>query len=149
MVIHEMTEKDCSEILSRASLGRLGCALDNQPYVVPINFAHEGNDIFVLSTFGQKIEWMRVNPKVCVQVDEMQSENQWVSVIANGRYQELPEPEFADERARARKLLEKRHRWWQVPMAERQLRSGDDLIAPLFFRIHIDSMTGLRAVADH
>ena len=48
MVIHEMTEKDCSEILSRTSLGRLGCALDNQPYVVPINFAHEGDDIFVL-----------------------------------------------------------------------------------------------------
>jgi uncharacterized protein len=89
MVINEMTEKECTEILSRTSLGRLGCALDNQPYVVPITFAYDGGDFFVLSTFGEKIEWMRSNPKVCVQVDEILSRDQWVSVIANGRYQQF------------------------------------------------------------
>lgn len=145
-MIYEMTEKDCREMLSRASFGRLGCALDNQPYVVPIGFASEGDDIFVLSTVGQKIEWMRANPKVCVQIDEIQSQNQWASVIATGHYQELPEPQYTDERERARKLLEARHGWWQAPMAERQLKTGDDLIVPLFFRILVDSMTGLRAV---
>jgi hypothetical protein len=30
-------------------------------------------------------------------------------------------------------------------MAERQITSGGHLIAPLFFRIQVDSMTGLRA----
>jgi hypothetical protein len=28
------------------------------------------------------------------------------------------------------------------------MRSNNDLIAPLFFRIHIDSMTGLCALAE-
>lgn len=148
MMINPMTEKQCSEMLSRLSLGRLGCALDDQPYVVPIYFAHDGKAIYVLSTLGQKIEWMRANPKVCVQVDEIVSEAQWASVIINGRYQELPEPEYADERAHARRLLEQRHRWWLNAMAERLMRSSDPLIEPLFFRIQIDSMTGLCAEPD-
>jgi nitroimidazol reductase NimA-like FMN-containing flavoprotein (pyridoxamine 5'-phosphate oxidase superfamily) len=91
---------------------------------------------------------MRANPKVCVQVDEIVSEAQWASVIVNGRYQELPEPEYADEHAHARQLLEQRHRWWLNAMAERLMKSSDPLIEPLFFRIHIDSMTGLCAVPD-
>jgi len=148
MIINELTQEECSDLLSHTSLGRLGCALDDQPYVVPIYFAHDGNDLYVLSTLGQKIEWMRANPKVCVQVDEIQSEARWVCVIINGRYQELPEPQYTAERMHARKLLEKRHRWWQAAMAERQLKTGADLVTPLFFRIHIDSMTGLRALPE-
>ena len=41
MVINEMNEKECSGFLASASLGRLGCSLDNEPYVVPIYFAYE------------------------------------------------------------------------------------------------------------
>ena len=145
MVINEIADKECVEILSRASFGRLGCALNNEPYVVPINFAYDGGDLFAMSTFGQKIEWMRANPKVCIQVDEIQGTSQWVSIIANGSYQELREPQFTLEVEHARKLLQKRNRWWQAALAERQLRTGDDLITPIFFRIRLDSMKGLRA----
>jgi uncharacterized protein len=148
MMINPMTDQECHELLSHVSFGRLGCALDNQPYVVPICFAHDGDKIYTLATFGQKIEWMRSNPKVCVQVDEIRSEGRWASVIVNGQYEELPEPEFTDERAHARQLLEKRHHWWLNAMGERLMKSSDQLIEPLFFRITIDSMTGLRASAD-
>ena len=146
MVINEMSEEECGAFLASASLGRLGCSLGNQPYVVPINFAYEPGYIYVLSTFGRKIAWMRENPKVCVEVDEIANQSQWTSVIASGGYQELPEPQYTGERAHAEKLLGKHYRWWQGALGERQLRVGDDLIAPLFFRIHVDSMTGLRAV---
>ena len=146
MVITQMTEEECRALLARASLGRLGCSRDNQPYVVPIYFAYEPDSIYVLSTFGQKTEWMRANPKVCLEVDEIANESQWMSVIAGGRYQELPEPQYTAEREHARRLLEKRHRWWQNALGERQLRLGDHAIAPLFFRIHVDSVTGLRAI---
>jgi hypothetical protein len=33
-------------------------------------------------------------------------------------------------------------------LAERQLKLGDDSIATLFFRIHVDSMTGLCATGE-
>jgi len=145
MVITQMSEEECRAFLASSSLGRLGCSLDNQPYVLPIYFAYEPDFIYVLSTSGQKNEWMRANPKVCLEVDEIANQSQWVSVIAIGRYQELPEPRFTAEREHARTLLGKRKLWWQNALGERQLRLGDHAIAPLFFRIHIDSITGLRA----
>jgi|SRR5579864_361644 len=145
MLIKEMTQAECNDFLSRASFGRLGCSLNDQPYVVPIYLAYEDGYVYALSTRGQKIEWMRKNPQVCVQIDEIAGDTQWVSLIATGRYQELPEPQYKDEHDHARKLLEKRHRWWRTAMAERQLKSDDQLIEPLIFRIHTESMTGLRA----
>ncbi len=148
MVINEMTRDECGAFLARASLGRLGCSLDNQPYVVPIYFVYEPDNIYVFSTFGQKTEWMRANPKVCLQVDEITSQSQWRSVIATGRYQELPEPKFTAEREHARTLFEERFRWWQNALAERQLRLGNHAITSLFFRIHVDSMTGLLATGE-
>ena len=146
MVINKMTEKECGALLARASLGRLGCSLDNQPYVVPVSIAYEASHIYVMSTFGQKIEWMRANPKVCLEVEEVASQAEWITVIATGKYQELTEPRYSVELGRARKLLGKHHGWWQVPLAERQA-AGEDLISPLFFRIGIDSISGLRTTS--
>ena len=145
MVITQMTEEECHAFLVSASLGRLGCSRDDQPYVVAIYFAYEPDFIYVLSTFGQKNEWMRENPKVCLEVDEIVNQSEWISVIATGRYQELPEPQYTAEREHARTLLGKRSQWWQNALGERQIKLGDHAIAPLFFRIRVDSITGLRA----
>jgi hypothetical protein len=148
MLIREMTETECRALLERASMGRLGCSLDGQPYIVPVYLAYEPDFIYVFSTFGQKIDWMRANPKVCVEIDEIKKESQWLSVIANGRYEELPEPQYAAECAHARELLGKQHQWWLNALAQRRTKLSDSLIAPLFFRIHVASMTGLRTAAE-
>lgn len=145
MVIDEMTEQECNAFLEVAKLGRLGCSLNDQPYVVPIYVAFEPGYIYALSTFGQKIEWMRTNPKVCVEIDEIAGETEWRSVLVKGRYEELHEPQFTEERTHARELLEKRHRWWQTAFAERQMRSAEQLVDPIIFRIDILSVTGLQA----
>lgn len=148
MLINEMTEQECRSTLAQASFGRLGCALDDQPYIVPLYFAYDAGYIYALGTAGQKIEWMRRNPKVCLLVDEIVSDTRWTSVIALGRYQELREPQFTEERARARKLLKQRPRWWQTALAERELKSSDELIEPIFFRIEINSVTGLQSSGE-
>lgn len=147
MVIDEMTAKECAALAARSSLARLACALHNQPYIIPIQFAYDAGSIYALATFGQKIEWMRENPKVCVSIDEIVSDSQWSSVVVTGEYEEMIEPRFTAEREHARQLLERRNRWWQNAFAERQARAGDHLIEPIFFRIKISSMTGLRARA--
>jgi nitroimidazol reductase NimA-like FMN-containing flavoprotein (pyridoxamine 5'-phosphate oxidase superfamily) len=147
MVIHEMEEQECFDYLERASFGRIGCSHEDQPYVVQVWLACEAKFAYVLSTVGQKVEWMRQNPKVCIAVDEIASESRWTSVIANGLYQELHEPQFSDERERAKKLLEKRHQWWQTAFAERQAKSEKQLVDPIFFRVEITSVSGLRTEA--
>jgi len=92
MVIREMSEGECRRVLSRARLARLACAHENQPYVVPVYLAYEATGyLYGFTTPGQKVEWMRINPLVCVEVDEIATYDQWVSVIVFGRYEELPE----------------------------------------------------------
>ena len=147
MVILDMSQEECGAFLGRAGVGRLGCSLDDQPYIVPISIAYEEGWLYSFSTAGQKIEWMRSNPKVCVQADEITSASAWASVIVTGSYQELKEPQFELERAHARKLLDRRHHWWLNALAERQLKSPEELIAPIFFRIRVESMSGL-AMSD-
>jgi nitroimidazol reductase NimA-like FMN-containing flavoprotein (pyridoxamine 5'-phosphate oxidase superfamily) len=147
MPISEMSEADCRAVLAHASVARLGCSRDGQPYVVPVYIALDGRYIYVFSTFGKKIKWMRENPKVCLQADNIRSRSHWSSVIAYGRYEELNESEYAEEREHGRKLLEKRHKWFLNAIAVRRIDLAE-WVSPLFFRIEIDSLTGLAATDD-
>ena len=65
MVIHDLSSAECSEVLSRTHIGRLACARFNQPYIVPFSFAFslEETRLYSFATHGQKIDWMRENPK--------------------------------------------------------------------------------------
>ena len=93
MVIREMSRARCLEVLAGARLARLACAHENQPYVVPVYLAYDeaSGCLYGFTTPGQKVEWMRTNPRVCVEVDEIAAHDRWVSVVAFGRYEELPE----------------------------------------------------------
>src|SRR5579863_1195450 len=109
MRISDMQDHECRDTLRRLAFGRLGCARDNQPYIVPIYFAYEPDHLYGFATLGRKIEWMRTNPRVCVQLDEVFGNDNWTSVIVVGRYEELPDtPGYANERGKAQSLLEKR-----------------------------------------
>jgi len=112
MVIREIDRKECLSMLARTRLVRLACARDNQPYIVPVTLVYhlpeEGEPCFYGVTIpGQKVEWMRANPMVCVEVDEVEADDLWVSVIVFGRYEELPEalgPDAARGRAQEQLL---------------------------------------------
>src|ERR1700737_3319129 len=66
------------DLLARTHLGRLACAQGSQPYVVPFYFAYNNNSLYSFTTVGQKIDWMRANPLVCVEADEVVSPEEWV-----------------------------------------------------------------------
>jgi len=147
--IHELTYQECRHILQKACVGRLGCARDNQPYVVPIHFDFNDTYIYGFTTLGQKIEWMRANPLVCLEVDEEISDQQWTSIIIFGRYEELPDtPEHFAARTRAHAFLQTRALWWEPAYISQAHRDQPHSLTPIFYRIQIDSMTGHRATAD-
>ena len=68
----QITDKAAIEaILHRAGVGRLGLAVDNLPYVVPLNYVyHNGAIYFHCADEGRKIDMLKVNPQVCFEVDE-------------------------------------------------------------------------------
>jgi uncharacterized protein len=175
MLIHEMTETECLSTLTHTRLGRLACAHDNQPYVVPIYFVYEEPFVYGFTTLGQKVEWMRANPLVCVELDEVENFDQWTSILLFGRYEELPElpgtPEWDPEQQRAHEPwramvrptsvsstsgqqarlhaheLLQAHRvpWWEPGSASGTHRNPDQPSPSIFYRIHIDRITGRRA----
>jgi nitroimidazol reductase NimA-like FMN-containing flavoprotein (pyridoxamine 5'-phosphate oxidase superfamily) len=149
MRISKMQARECRDTLARLGFGRLGCARDNQPYIVPVYFAYEPDHVYGFATFGQKIDWMRTNPRVCIQSDEVLGNDNWISIIAVGRYEELPDtPDYAEERRRAQFLLEKRSIWWQTSYVAAQVRGRPEPPSPVFYRIQIEEITGLRASAE-
>jgi uncharacterized protein len=142
----KLDEAECHEILRRVRFGRLGCARDNQPYVIPIHFAFDGDSIYGFASLGQKIDWMRANPLVCLEVDEIVDFNVWSSVVVFGSYEELTDaPECEEARRRATMLLESRGKWLEPAYAATRVR--DDVAAPsyLVYRIRVDEMNGRRA----
>jgi len=143
-----MAEKDVRDLLTATTIGRLGCSRDDQPYIVPITFVYEANHLYGFSTYGQKIEWMRTNPKVCVEVDEVSDRHHWASVVIIGRYYELHDtPQHIEQRNHARDVLASRSPWWE-PMCSFFLLKSSNLPILLFYAIEIISMAGYRTIAD-
>lgn len=102
MQIRALSEKECFALLPRIGLGRLACAHEGQPYVIPIYLVYEQVFLYGFTTLGQKVEWRRVNPRVCVEWDQVVSEYDWTSVIISGQYEDLPDSfEYGQERQRA------------------------------------------------
>lgn len=149
MQITEMSQRESRAMLEGLGIGRLACARDNQPYVVPIFFAYEDNRLYGFSTLGRKIEWMRSNPQVCVQADEIRNYFEWKSVIVLGRYEELPDDEaHGKARGHAITLLSQRTRWWQGAYATHRLRPQAGGPTPVIFSVDIGEITGHRAEPD-
>lgn len=148
MQIHELSAAECADVLSRTHLGHLACARFDQPYVVPIHFSFDGNYncLYGFAMAGQKIEWMRENPKVCVEVEDIADKNHWTTVLVFGRYEELQRtPEHAEARARAEELFQQRREWW-LPAAGRVPSLVHD--QAVVYSIQIDRLTGRRAARN-
>jgi nitroimidazol reductase NimA-like FMN-containing flavoprotein (pyridoxamine 5'-phosphate oxidase superfamily) len=145
MVIQEMTQEECRSRLAGRHIVRLACARNNQPYVIPIQVDFEDDCFYAYTTLGQKIEWMRQNPLVCLELDAVAAAAGWETIVVFGRYEELPPTtECGDCRRVAERLFQTHPMWWEpasVPLA------GEPLRPPVVFRIHLTRVTGRRAIA--
>jgi nitroimidazol reductase NimA-like FMN-containing flavoprotein (pyridoxamine 5'-phosphate oxidase superfamily) len=143
MLIQEMTRKASLEFLGQRRVGHLACSRHGQPYITPLYFARDGDFLYSFSTVGRKIEWMRINPLVCVEADEIKSPQKWSSVIVFGRYEEIPrQPAFKDAREFAHSLLQTAPNWWEPGYAKTNLLGKERELEPVYFRIHISDISG-------
>lgn len=143
MLITEMERQSSIALISRVCLGRLACSLEGQPYITPMFWVAEGNYLYSFSTVGKKIIWMRQNPLVCIEFEEVLTGQSWATVIVQGRYEELPDtPEHKESRNRAYALLSTKPAWWEPGYAKTDLDGGTRPLAPLYLRVQIDQVSG-------
>jgi nitroimidazol reductase NimA-like FMN-containing flavoprotein (pyridoxamine 5'-phosphate oxidase superfamily) len=145
MLIHTLTSSECRDVLSSARIVHVACARDNQPYVVPLSLYYHPDDnaLYGFSTVGRKIEWMRGNARVCVEAAEIVSRTEWTTVVAFGRYEEIPRRTPAGPvLRRAYDLFQTQTRWWLPGAAS--LSSGQEHADAVIYRIKLGRMTGRR-----
>jgi uncharacterized protein len=136
MNIGRLEETDALVILREGTLGRLGCIADGGPYVVPVNYVFDGKDIYIHSLQGKKINALRTNSRVCLQVDEIKDAYNWRSVIAFGNYEEI-----SDEKLREELLGKLFSRLPHLTPVESKMTKG--LKQTIVFRIKVDEITGM------
>jgi nitroimidazol reductase NimA-like FMN-containing flavoprotein (pyridoxamine 5'-phosphate oxidase superfamily) len=140
MFIRDLTTPECHDVLQKATIGRLACARENQPYVVPIHVYFDGDCLYSFAMLGQKIAWMRENPRVCVQVDDIVDRFNWATVVVFGRYEELLSmPSDADARRNAHELFRRVPEWWQPGASTAEPQT---IRMAMVYRIQIDSLSG-------
>ena len=68
----EIRDREIMEaLLQRMSIGRLGLATEEGPYVVPMNYLYADGCIYLHSApEGRKMDVLMSNPRVCFLVDE-------------------------------------------------------------------------------
>jgi nitroimidazol reductase NimA-like FMN-containing flavoprotein (pyridoxamine 5'-phosphate oxidase superfamily)/DNA-binding XRE family transcriptional regulator len=131
-MIGALSPEEIDAVLRRQRLGRLACTVGDRPFVVPINYAYDGANIYAASGFGRKIEAMRRRPLVCFEVDEVDGPHSWRSVVAEAVYEELTE-----ERARSAALQR-----LGVVVGEPPTRGLDRRAPVVVFRLRLTGRSG-------
>ena len=67
-------EQEIRRILDTAKVLRLGLSVDNEPYIIPLNYGYTMEDgklsLYMHSAVkGSKLELLRKNPNVCFELD--------------------------------------------------------------------------------
>ncbi len=74
--VQEMNDDESKKLLLRIGYGHLGLVRDTHPYVVPVHYAYDEPHIYIYTTEGKKTEIIEANPEVCLQVENVNDENQ-------------------------------------------------------------------------
>jgi nitroimidazol reductase NimA-like FMN-containing flavoprotein (pyridoxamine 5'-phosphate oxidase superfamily) len=142
-----LSPTEIEELLASEHTGHLGCSANGEVYVVPITFVYSDDQMYGYTHEGKKIDMMRHNPQVCVQVERVAMGNEWKSVIVWGEYHEITDPakqqevrlHIAEHFAKGSERGEKVVTPLIADVGDR--RSATDL-APIVYRIKIDRKTG-------
>ncbi len=133
-----LSETEARNLIAGGRIGRLGCVDNGEPYVVPINYVFEDGSIYSHSLPGRNIEALRAHPRACLQVDEIENDLEWRSVIAYGNFEEIRVP--SDRRAILSKLLTRFPLLTPVESVMAKDASAPDSVV---FRIIVDRITGV------
>ena len=99
-----LSDAEIDAFIHQQAVGHLGCHADGKTYVVPVSYAYDGIYIYGHTEEGLKVNIMRKNPNVCLEVDEITNMANWKSAICWGKFEELTGEEGRNEGLK--KLLE-------------------------------------------
>lgn len=90
-MIKNLETQDSLLLLGSNYIGRLAYISQAAPSIVPITYYYDqsSNSVISYSGEGHKINAMRKNPLVSIQVDEIVETDNWKSIAVHGTFDEL------------------------------------------------------------
>ena len=137
--IDEMSSKEIHELLHKVGYGHLGCIHEGKPYVIPMSYYLEAEDIYLFTTIGMKTHDLDANPEICLQVEEIRAPLHWRSAIVNGRALRLTEQEDID---RVMHLVKERNPMLSPAINRTWIDSQGRAEAIAIYRIDASEMSG-------
>jgi uncharacterized protein len=141
--VEDMAPDEMAALLQRESFGHLGCARDGRPYVLPMNYAYDGQDLFFFTTVGMKTHFIEANPQVCLQVEEVIDSTHWRSVMVIGQAEALTKPE---DTQRAMKLITERNPSLTPAISTTQLDTWGRAVDIALYRITPELIDGRKTL---
>ena len=138
-----MTVEETHALLRRIGFGHLGCARDNRPYVLPMHFAYDADDIYFITTEGMKTNYIAANPQVCLQVEEVQDSSHWQSVMVNGHAEQVTR---SDEMERAMQLITARNPSLTPAINLTQIDAWGRANKVVVYRLHPNVIDGRKTI---
>ena len=141
--VEDMAPAEMHALLQRESFGHLGCARDGRPYVVPMNYAYDGKEIYFFTTAGMKTQFIDANPQVCLQVEEVTDSTHWRSVMVIGKAEKITQSE---EMQQAMKLITDRNPSLTPAISATQVDTWGRAVDIALYRITPELMDGRQTV---
>lgn len=134
-MLGKLGPEQIERLLQQECVGRIGCHAEGMTYVVPVTYWYDGRDVLCHSTEGLKLRMMRIDPKVCFEVDRMRSMTEWECVIAHGTFEEIPVAGQAEAMRTFSRWLRPR-----MPSASAGMHGAGG--RAVMFRIHLTEKSG-------
>jgi nitroimidazol reductase NimA-like FMN-containing flavoprotein (pyridoxamine 5'-phosphate oxidase superfamily) len=141
--VEDMAPAEMYELLQRESFGHLGCARNDRPYVVPMNYAYDGKELYFFTTEGMKTQFIEANPQVCLQVEEITDSTHWRSVMVIGKAEQITGKE---EMQRAMKLITDRNPSLTPAISATQLDTWGRAVDIAVYRINPELIDGRQTI---
>jgi nitroimidazol reductase NimA-like FMN-containing flavoprotein (pyridoxamine 5'-phosphate oxidase superfamily) len=141
--VEDMSPADMHALLQRENFGHLGCSRDGRPYVVPMNYAYDGKELYFFTTEGMKTQFIGANPQVCLQVEEVTDSSHWRSVMVIGRAERLTNTEDTE---RAMQLIVERNPSLTPAISATQMDTWGRALNIALYRIMPELIDGRKTV---
>lgn len=139
-----METDEMQGLLLRGNFGHLGCTRDNHPYVVPMHYAYDSQNLYFLTTEGTKTEFISANGEVCFQVENVADASHWQSVMVIGPAERVSSPQ---EMEHAMQLVTECNPTLTPAINQTEIAAWHRLNKMAIYRVRPDAVYGRKTVS--
>ena len=146
-MITNINKEECLQILKNNYIGHLAYIYGNLPFVIPITYYYDQNNITVIGYTGEghKTKALQLNNAVSLEIAEILSIDNWRSILIQGRFEKLEGPDakygLHEFSLGVKKLIKEKDKK-ELQFTPQFTGKTNPEALPIVYRINIKKITG-------